>query len=185
MIGGINMKLYKNVDICDLESIMQKGILSIDDYGKNNWKDGKRSDNDTSVVYLFNPTDIQNSFPDYGTALLEVDVDAEENKIEDNDAHFGDYKEYVVKKVYPCQIKRIIIPLAFKNYVDIPNRLKITWCGIKAQFYKEDELEYADENIIDEFAKTAALMDSKWFNFFRGKNGNGEIFDLYNIQYIF
>ena len=36
------MILYKNVDICDLKSIMEKGILSLDACGNNNWDDGKR-----------------------------------------------------------------------------------------------------------------------------------------------
>ena len=62
------MILYKNVDICDLPAIIENGILSLEESGNNNWENGKRADNDTSIVYLFNPTDIQNSFPDYGTA---------------------------------------------------------------------------------------------------------------------
>lgn len=49
------MILYKNVDICDLVSIMEKGILSLDACGNNNWDDGKRGENSTSVVYLFQP----------------------------------------------------------------------------------------------------------------------------------
>lgn len=49
------MILYKNVDICDLKSIMEKGILSLDACGNNNWDDGKRGENSTSVVYLFQP----------------------------------------------------------------------------------------------------------------------------------
>ncbi len=48
------MILYKNVDICDLEPIAKNGILSIDECGNNNWDEGKRAENDTSVVYLFN-----------------------------------------------------------------------------------------------------------------------------------
>lgn len=65
------MVLYKNVDICDLESIVKNGILSMDECGNNNWGDGKRSDNDTSVVYLFKPIAEENVFPSYGIALLE------------------------------------------------------------------------------------------------------------------
>ena len=52
------MILYKNVDICDLKSIMEKGILSLDACGNNNWDDGKRGENSTSVVYLFQPLTI-------------------------------------------------------------------------------------------------------------------------------
>lgn len=66
------MILYKNVDICDLESITKNGILSMDECGNNNWDEGKRAANDTSVVYLFSPIGKQNTFPNYGAALLEV-----------------------------------------------------------------------------------------------------------------
>ena len=71
------MILYKNVDICDLKSIMEKGILSLDACGNNNWDDGKRGENSTSVVYLFQPLTKENSFPEYGAALLEIDCSAE------------------------------------------------------------------------------------------------------------
>ena len=45
------MILYKNVDIKDLESILTKGILSLNVSGNNNWDDGKRADNSCDVVY--------------------------------------------------------------------------------------------------------------------------------------
>ena len=70
------MLLYKNVDMCDIESIISKGILSMDECGNDNWSDGKRANNDTSVVYLFKPLGDVNSFPNYSVALLEVDCDA-------------------------------------------------------------------------------------------------------------
>lgn len=73
------MMLYKNVDICNLPSIMQKGVLSMDECGNNNWDTGKRVQNDTSVVYLFSPIGEKNSFPNYGDALLEVECSAAEN----------------------------------------------------------------------------------------------------------
>ena len=44
------MLLYKNVDICDLKSIMENGILSMDECGNDNWDEGKRAENDTSMV---------------------------------------------------------------------------------------------------------------------------------------
>ena len=47
------MKLYKNVDILDLENIMREGILPIDVTGNNNWEESRRSNNATDVVYLF------------------------------------------------------------------------------------------------------------------------------------
>lgn len=68
------MILYKNVDICDLEPITKNGILSIDECGNNNWDEGKRAENDTSVVYLFSPIGKQNSFPNYGAACWRFNV---------------------------------------------------------------------------------------------------------------
>ena len=55
------MLLYKNVDICDLKSIIENGILSMDECGNNNWDEGKRAENDTSVVYLARLVNITHS----------------------------------------------------------------------------------------------------------------------------
>lgn len=46
---------YKNVDIYDLPSILENGLLSMDESGNNNWQDNNRVDNRTDVVYLFRP----------------------------------------------------------------------------------------------------------------------------------
>lgn len=179
------MILYKNVDICDLDSIMKKGILSMDECKNNNWGEGRRVRNDTSVVYLFAPTNSQNSFPKYGTALLEMDTDAKENEMLENDIHKNDYKEYITKSVAPQEIRKVIIPELFKPYVKIPGDISVTWCGLKADYYGENGFENADNSVLERFAKTAALMDSSWFNFFRGKTENRTLIDLYNIQYVF
>ena len=45
------MKLYKNVDILDLENIMRDGILPISQTNNDNWSDGNRSNNSKDVVY--------------------------------------------------------------------------------------------------------------------------------------
>ena len=95
------MILYKNVDICDLESIMEKGILSLDACGNNNWDDGKRGENSTSVVYLFQPLTKENSFPEYGAALLEIDCSADRSEMPDFDVHKGKYEEYITEQVLP------------------------------------------------------------------------------------
>ena len=179
------MTLYKNVDICDLESIVKNGILSLDDCRNDNWDDGKRADNDTSVVYLFSSTSEKNAFPDYGTALIEVECDAKEKEMEDTDAHKGEYREYIVEKVLPEQIKRVIIPEIFRDYVEIPEGLDVEWCGLTADYYGEDGLQKAKKEILIKFARTAELMDSTYMNFFRGKNEDGTMIDLYNAQYIF
>lgn len=45
--------MYKNVDLIDLISIMEKGILPLDECKNNNWEEGKRADNRTKehIVY--------------------------------------------------------------------------------------------------------------------------------------
>ena len=109
------MKLYKNVDLCDLESILEKGILSSDEIS-NYWENSNRANNSTSVVYLFKPISNLNTFIQYGLVLLEVEV---ENvvKVEfvDGDINKDKYIEYVVDKVLPNQITKIMIPKIFNN----------------------------------------------------------------------
>ena len=75
--------------------------------------------NDTSVVYLFDPIGQRNSFINYS---------AKENTMRNNDAHKNDYKEYIISNVLPTQIERIIIPKIFRNHIEIPEGLNITWC---------------------------------------------------------
>lgn len=178
------MVLYKNVDIFDLKSIMEKGILSMDACGNDNWLDGKRSKSDTSVVYLFAPRKEQNSFPEYGTALLEVDCSATENEMTEQDVHKEDYIEYITKQVLPSEIKRVIIPNIFKSYVEIPENIDIYWCSMEAEHYGNNGLEKCDRKLLKKFAKTAPLMSTEDFNFFRGVNEDRTMIDLYNIKYI-
>lgn len=180
------MRLYKNVDICDLHSIMQKGILSMDECGNNKWNFRKRADNSTSVVYLFDPVAEINSFPQsYGAALLEIECEATEEPMSDNDVHKNEYREYIVGRVEKSQICRVIIPEIFKPYVDIPEEIEITWCDIKAKHYGTAGLEECTPDVLEQFAKTARLMDSGVYNFFRGTDTNGHIKDLYEFQYVF
>ena len=180
------MILYKNVDICDLESICKNGILSIDECGNNNWNDGKRDCNSTSVVYLFSPIKNQNSFPNYGAALLEVDcTEVIEHKMSDMDMHKDDYIEYITNKVRPSQIKRILIPEVFKPYINIPKSITVCWCGIETDCWTESGHNKASNEILEKFARTAKLMKSDSFNFFRGTNDNNTMIDLDNIRYIF
>lgn len=108
------MRLFKNVDICDLKSIMEKGILSMDESGNDNWLYDNRADNRTDVVYLFDPIGEQNSFTQYGAALLECDTDAEEQEIEKNDRNRDRYREFIAEKVAKEQIKRVIILEIFR-----------------------------------------------------------------------
>lgn len=179
------MVLFKNVDVCDLKSILEKGILSMDECGNNNWDEGKRADNDTSVVYLFSPIGTNNSFPKYGTILLMIECDAKENKMLDADTHKNDYREYITERVLPEQIKKVIIPGIFRPYINIPDGIDVLWCELQAQCYDNEELKEADDIILHQFARTAELTDSKAFNFFRGINPDNTVIDLYNIEYKF
>lgn len=179
------MILYKNVDICDMKSIMEKGILSLDACGNNNWDDGKRGENSTSVVYLFQPLTKENSFPEYGAALLEIDCSADRSEMPDFDVHKGKYEEYITEQVLPSQIRRIFIPKIFKPYIEAPTNLDICWCQMEADYYGDGGLEKCSSEILEQFARTAPFMSAKAFNFFRGMNKDRTMIDLYNIIYSF
>ena len=184
------MILYKNVDIKDLESILSKGILSLNVSGNNNWDDGKRADNSCDVVYLFRPLTEENSFCNYGVALLEIDIPDDkikENQLLENDIYNGKYVEYITDEVSVQYIKTIYIPKIFKERIDLPENIlsKITWCGMKANYYGDSVRENCPDEVLKQFAKTAEIMDTSEFNFFRGVTEKREIIDLYDIQYIF
>ena len=184
------MILYKNVDIKDLESILSKGILSLNKSGNNNWDDNKRASNSCDVVYLFNPLTEQNSFCNYGIVLLEIDIPEDkikENKIDNNDKYNGKYIEYVTDEVHVQYIKAIYIPELFKNRIDLPENIlsKITWCGMKANYYGDSVRENCPDEVLKQFAKTAEIMDASEFNFFRGVTEKRTMIDLYDIQYVF
>lgn len=72
---------YKNVDIKDLESILKKGILSMDECKNNNWDDGRRANNPTNVVYLFKPKN-RNCLVMYGLILLEIQEEINASHVE-------------------------------------------------------------------------------------------------------
>ena len=184
------MILYKNVDIKDLESILSKGILSLNVSGNNNWDDGKRADNSCDVVYLFRPLTEENSFCNYGVALLEIDIPDDkikENQLLENDRYNGKYIEYIADEVPAQCIKAIYIPKIFKGRIDLSEDIitKITWCGMKANYYGDGNKENCPDDILEQFAKTAEIMDASEFNFFRGITEKREMIDLYDIQYVF
>lgn len=181
------MKLFKNVDLCDLESILTKGILSLDECDNDNWDSGKRADNATNVVYLFNPTGKQNSFPYYGIVLVEVEAEAEKSDISEHDAYYGRYEEYVCTKIDPEQIKMVYIPEIFKNKVPISHS-KIRYVKLEATHYDEDtdipERIPCTDIILKRFAETAPIADSTEFNFFRGVTEKRHMIVLYDVRYI-
>lgn len=194
------MILYKNVDIKDLKSIFDKGILSAAAAGRvDQWEDGKRGNNSLEVVYLFKPLKGRaNSYPrSYGAALLMVDIDtATRSEIADNDQHKQDYIEYITDFVKPEQIKACFIPSVFRDYVTIPEGVPVTWCDIKAQiitgtkptkdpYIMECVYSEATQDIIEQFTATANLTDCEQSNYFVGVDQSGEVLDLYDINYIF
>lgn len=188
--------LYKNVDICDLESILKNGILPLDYIGTN-WEEGRRASNRTDMVYLFSPKKEHNSFTEYGAVLLEINTsNAIENEMVENDIHKDDYTEYVVEKVEPYQIVAIYIPELFKIRVSeyIKDKKvfeKITWVKISADYYNENQLIPATYDILKKFAETSEIESTQYFNFFRGEievqgkfGKKKEILDLYNLRYL-
>lgn len=183
------MLLYKNVDISDLESILEKGILSLNESDNDNWEDNKRGDNSKDLVYLFSPIKgMPNSFPIYGAALLEVEVDATENVIALNDRHFGKYKEYVTSKVLPSQIINIYVPTLFKEklsdfYEEEEFLSKITFCELSAKYYDGLELKKTSVEVLQLFGETARFISTQEYGFFRGIDSEGKVLDLYDVFY--
>lgn len=116
---------------------------------------------------------------------MEVECEAKENVIDKVDIHIDDYSEYITESVKPSEIKRIIIPKIFKDYISVPQNVAITWCKLKAECYGDNGLEECSDELIKQFAKTSPLMDSTEFNFFRGVTEKRTMIDLYNIEYIF
>lgn len=183
------MRLYKNVDICDLNSILNEGILSLDESGNNNWEENKRAENPTDCVYLFQSIDGKsNTFPEYGVALLEVEVeDAKKSDFTENDVHEKEYIEYVTAKVEASAIKRVLIPKIFQNRLELSEEVvtNVEFCGMTAKAYGDDELEEVGEEVLEMFAKTAPIENSACFNFFRGNDEKRHMIDLYEVEYIF
>lgn len=184
------MILYKNVDIKDLESILSKGILSLNESGNNNWDENKRANNSCNIVYLFKPLTEENSFCNYGVALLKIDIPdniVRESHLSENDEYNGRYVEYVADRVPAQDIAAIYIPELFKERIDLPAEImtKIVWCNMKAKHYGDYGKEDCPDEVLKQFAKTAEIMSANSFNFFRGKTEKRTMIDLYDIQYIF
>lgn len=172
------MKLYKNVDILDLENIMREGILPIDVTGNNNWEESRRSNNATDVVYLFKENNIGDSFTTYGLVLLEVEVDAKLNKIDKYDIHKGEYEEYIVSEVPVNAIKAIYVPKIFKNKIikeyniDL-SKYDVKYVDVEFKVYSSEENRYvvADKKVQNIYVKTANISTFD-FNYLRGITNN-------------
>lgn len=172
------MKLYKNVDILDLENIMREGILPIDVTGNNNWEESRRSNNATDVVYLFKENNIGDSFTTYGLVLLEIEVDAKPNEIDKYDIHKVEYEEYIVSEVPVSAIKAIYIPKIFKDKITKEYNIDLSeyyikYVDVEFKVYSNEENRYvvADKQVQDIYVKTANISTFD-FNYLRGITNN-------------
>lgn len=181
------MRLFKNVDLCDLQSILSKGILSLDKCGNNNWIGHRRANNATDKVYLFSPITSENSFINYGMVLLEVDVEAEPSEMTDHDAYIGKYNEFICDVVKPEQIIAAYIPAIFKDKITLQDS-KIKYVEIIADWCNEDVVPWVTEKcsgeVLKRFAETANFECSNDYNFFRGITEKRHMIDLKNLRYI-
>ena len=208
--GGTHGTFYKNVDICDLKSILSKGILSLNRSGNDNWDSGRRVNNSRDVVYLFVPTGYENSFVQYGLALLEVEVDGVENELLDGDVNKGKYIEYVCDCVPPENIRAVYIPKIFRDQVHISNS-KIKFVDMEAKIFSselydrnldcygvrgflgcrelprdfDDSSNYIDCNsqLLKIFSETANVIDSSMSNYFVGQMPDRTAIHLKYIHY--
>lgn len=173
------MKLFKNVDILDLENIMREGILPISKTGNDNWSDGNRSNNSKDSVYLFEALNQGDSFVHYGIVLIEIDIDdAILNEIDDFDINKGKYIEYIASEVPVNNIKGIYIPKIFEEPLRV--KYEVDFSEIDAKFvdvefsvYSSELGDYIFANDEDKsiFTDTANLSTSD-FNYLRGIKNN-------------
>lgn len=130
------MKLFKNVPLEDLESVLRLGILPISEIGNDNWAEGKRANNSTDVVYLFSPINELNSFIQYGSVLLEIELEtATKNEIWENDVNKDRYEEYITSEVKAEEIRNIYIPIFLKRFVDKEIIDKVTFVDVTSNCY--------------------------------------------------
>ena len=197
------MILYHNADINDLEAICRDGLVSLDVSKNDKWEEGHRAANRTDVVYLFNPTTSQNSFVNFGAALIVVDVDdAEKSELAENDRGRGKYYEYTVKSVSVDNIVKILIPKIFKDLIFSHTTFsdnvleKIEWCGMSAEILRDVIPNRTDRFGIGTSVYSAATAEelaslvkmgkiflASSYCYFRGLSESGEIIDFYNVKY--
>lgn len=180
------MKLFKNVDIKDLENILANGILPISVTGNNNWEDDYRSNNSTDVVYLFDAKNHGDTFVNYGLALIEVEVEATVNEMAEADVNKESYVEYVCNEVKPEQILNVYIP----NFVDCNiDDSRIQKVEYTCNYYKETgrfscELVNLDGEVKEQFEATAPIS-TNISNYLRGVNLNRTMIDTKDWKYEF
>lgn len=198
------MILFHNTDISNLNSILERGLLPANKCGVNNWDEKCRAKNSRDVVYLSEPIGKQNSFTNYGIALLVVRVKPTEissSKPAENDFGRGKYYEYTISEVSPDNILHIYIPELFHSRISgLSDKVleKVIWCNMTAQIFDHCEetgkfvirdvpkmmpvYRNATEAELKQFAKTAELNVSG-YNYFRGITTENTMIDLYDIVY--
>lgn len=181
------MTLFKNVCIKDLNQILEEGVLPISVTGNNDWPEGRRASNSEDVVYLFEATSSSNSFPQYGLALLEVEVeDAKKNPFLENDRNKGHYEEYIIESVKPEEIKNIYLPNFFKEAIEETFERAVQWVDVEVVAHTEEHPfgTQADETILEIVARTAPLHTGA-FNYLRGVQEDMTMIDLSDWVYKF
>lgn len=190
------MKLFHNADINDLNSIVKEGLLPLSVTKNDNWSGGRRSDNSRDVVYLFNSISKQNSFIQYGAALIEVDVDnATKSELLERDANRGKYEEYTIDRVPADKIRKIYIPRIFKDKAMTPGPIfnapnadvlrKVVWCDIDGDYLGADVDDFTpmDDDVKSILRDTAGAFVINDL-YFRGCDPQTRrVFDVYNIVY--
>lgn len=198
------MILFHNTDISNLNSILERGLLPANKCWVNNWDKKRCAQNSRDVVYLSEPIGKQNSFTNYGIALLVVRVMPNEispSQLAENDFGRGRYYEYTVASISPDKILHIYIPKLFCNRIaGLSGKVleKVIWCNMTAQVfdYCEETGEIgafgipktrsiyrnATEAELKRFGETAELS-VYGFNYFRGIAAENTMIDLYNIVY--
>ena len=190
----MNMKLYKNVNLIELKSIFENGLLSMDESGNDNWHSGKRAKNATDVVYLFEPISARNTFPHYGMVLLEVETDkATESQLDPCDFGNGKYREYTVDRIPSESIIRAYIPDGFRSRImesgmldGIPSE-KIVFVPIYAEICtgyidgKHQYREWTEEEQQNFFA--TAGMNAVEDDFFQGAYPDHHVIYISNVRY--
>lgn len=198
------MILFHNTDISNLNSILERGLLPANKCGVNNWDEKRRAKNSRDIVYLSEPTRTQNSFTNFGIALISVRVTLDEispSKLAENDFGRGKYYEYTVASISPDKILHIFIPKLFRNRISgLSDKVlaKVIWCNMSAQVFDHCEetgeigdfgipktrsiYRNATETELKQFGETAELSVCG-FNYFRGISPENTMIDLYNIVY--
>lgn len=185
------MKLYKNVDIKDIESICKNGILPASVCKNYNWENDNRGAGSLDVVYLAKYIGDLNTAVQYGLALVEVEI--EEDKVKENaltpyDVNADLYEEYICDEVPANKITAIYVPEVVKEFIEIPKSVeeKITWCKMTAVCYDEnDKLAEMTEQKLRKFMSEVQEFTSSGFNYLRAYTPENTVDDIYKVRYIF